>query len=189
MAHSGLSRAQVMLQADQLFCALPLPLREASPPLCLFGKSTLPLGAWEQNVYLHHFGKAGEEGRELSHRKYWWKACGLFYMVALEGKSQWKEHFPQKPYIMELLQAGESKKQMAMNRQMYHRDKTWVGGCKEAEATGSSGRREKTHTMEPTYGKSGWDTEARTKWQETSSHKMWNQGRQENLLLGITAGD
>lgn len=71
---------------------------------------------------------------------------------------------------MEFLEAGESEKQMAMNRRMHHRDKTCVGGYKETEAMGSSGQREKAHTVEPTYGKSGWDTEARTKWQETSSH-------------------
>lgn len=33
-----------MHHADQPFCALPLPLRDASLPLCLFGKSTLSLG-------------------------------------------------------------------------------------------------------------------------------------------------
>lgn len=29
---------------DQPFCALPLPLKDTSLPLCLFEKSTLPLG-------------------------------------------------------------------------------------------------------------------------------------------------
>lgn len=118
MAHSGLSRAQVMLQADQLFCALLLPLREASPPLCLFGKSILPLGVWEQNVFLHHCGRAGEEGKETNHRKYWGKACGVFYMVALEWKSQWKEHFPQKPYTWNF-----SRQEKVRNRWQ------WTGKC------------------------------------------------------------
>ena len=31
---------------------------------------------------------------------------------------------PSEAIYMELLQAGESEKQMAMNRQMHHRDKT-----------------------------------------------------------------
>lgn len=37
-------QGQVMHHADQPFCALPLLLRDASLPLCVFGKSTLPLG-------------------------------------------------------------------------------------------------------------------------------------------------
>ena len=35
---------------------------------------------------------------------------------------------------MELLQAEKSEKQMAMNRQMHHRDKAGVGGREEAAA-------------------------------------------------------
>lgn len=88
----------------------------------------------------------------------------------------WKEHFAQKPYIMELPQAGESERQMAMSRKMHHRDKAWVGGCEEAETIGSSGQREKAHTVESTYGKPGWETKDRSEWQETSFHEMWNQG-------------
>ena len=35
---------------------------------------------------------------------------------------------------MELLQAEKSEKQMAMKKQMHHRDKAGVGGCEEAAA-------------------------------------------------------
>ena len=54
--------------------------------------------------------------------------------VVLEWKMWRKERFSQQPYIMELLQAEKSEKQMAMNRQMHHGDNAWVGGREAAAA-------------------------------------------------------
>lgn len=85
-----------------------------------------------------------------------------------------KERFSQNPYIMELLQAGESEKQMATNGHMQQKDKTREGGCEQAEATGGSRQREKALTAGPTCARSGWETEDRTKWQKASAHRTWS---------------
>lgn len=174
MAHLGLSRTQVTLRWSALLCPAFTTQRSILHPW-LFRSTTLSLGTWEQNQFLDNCGKGGEE-RGAGPQVILLRGLRDVGSVALERKTWWKENFSQKPYIMELPQAGESERQMAMSRQMHHRDKAWVGGCEEAEAIGSSGQREKAHTVELPYGKLGWETEDGTTWRATGSHQTWSQG-------------
>lgn len=68
-----------------------------------------------------------------------------------------------------------------------------MGECEEAEAIGSSGQREKAHTVEPTYGKLSpvwvgdrrWDQMARDEFSQCVAPRIGRGsffGRQENLL-------
>lgn len=185
----GLSRTQVMLRPDQLSCALPSPLREASLPLC---QPTLPLVTWEQSKFLHHFGRAGEERRGRGLRCCWWKACrGLKWWL-------WNERCNGRSISLTShisWNFSRQEKQMAMNSQMHHRDKGWVGGCEEAAAIGSR-QRGKAHPVESTYGESEWETEDGTIWPETRAHDTWSQGQGQllpgqtgELLSSVPAGD